>query len=446
MTDTTRTLRALSRDVIEALSAHFQEPDWFYQRRQEAWRLFLDTPWPDSSRDEEWRKTDVRPIIEVLSNATPVTATPASVTTTEALPDKLQGILRAAEKRAGLLVRREGGLVFYDVNPDVTAQGVIFADLETALREHGDLLKEHLGAVVQADEGKFQALHAAMMSGGVVIYVPDNVTVERPFQIVHWLDNGGVMSFPHVLVITGRNASVTVLDEYLSYDFDTPSYVGGVIELVVGENSTLTYLDVQNWGEGVYHLSTQRARLFSNATLNWSTGEFGSTLTRFETEVLLDGDGATAFLQGVYFPQKKQHIANHTLQHHRSTHTSSDLLYKGALIGEAHTVYRGLIRVDRGAQQTDAYQANRNLILSPKAHADSIPMLEIEANDVRCTHGATISQIDEEELFYLMSRGIPRDLATRVIVDGFFAPVLERIPLRQVRDRLRNVIHERLGY
>ncbi|MDQ7030412.1 MAG: Fe-S cluster assembly protein SufD [Ardenticatenia bacterium] len=300
--------------------------------------------------------------------------------------------------------------------------------------------------MVQAEESRFQALHAAMMSGGVVIYVPDNVTVERPFQIVHWLDSGGVMGFPHVLVVTGRNASVTVLDEYLSHDLETPSFVGGAIELVVGENASLTYLDVQNWGDGVYHLSTQRARLHANAMLNWSTGEFGSTLTRFETGVLLEGDGATAFLQGIYFPQKEQHIANHTLQHHRSTHTSSDLLYKGALIGQAHTVYRGLIRVDRGAQQTDAYQANRNLILSPKAHADSIPMLEIEANDVRCTHGATISQIDEEELFYLMSRGIPREQATRVIVDGFFAPVLDRIPLRQVRDRLRTVIHERLGY
>ncbi|MDQ7030411.1 MAG: hypothetical protein Q9O62_11845 [Ardenticatenia bacterium] len=144
MADKTIELHALSRETIEALSVHFNEPDWFRQRRQEAWRLFLDTPWPDSSRDEEWRKTDVAPILEVLAGATPVTASPASVQTTEALPDKLQTILRGAEQRAGLLVRREGGLVFYDVDPEVTAQGVIFADLETALREHSDLLQAHL--------------------------------------------------------------------------------------------------------------------------------------------------------------------------------------------------------------------------------------------------------------------------------------------------------------
>lgn len=447
MTETITELDALSRDAVEAVSARLGEPDWMHQRRQEAWRLFRETPWPDRQKDEAWRKTEAGPIIKLVQRCRLATPSPAPLDSTEALPAKIQRILQETDKRAGLLVLRDGGRAYYEIDPDLAKQGVVFTDIQTALRDHSDLLETSLlQAAVTAEDGKFQALHAALLDTGFVLYVPDNVVVSEPFQVVHWLDTAGTLNFPHVLVVTGDNTQATVLEEYASHDFDEATYVGGAIELVTGDNSSLVYLGIQKWGKNVTHLSTQRGRINRHSVLNWSTGQFGGKLSRFETEALIEGEGATAFLQGIYFPTGRQHMANHTLQHHRSTHTSSDLLYKGALLQEAHTVYAGTIKVDKGAQYTDAYQADRNLMLSDKAHADSIPMLEIEANEVRCTHGATLTQLDEEELFYLMSRGISRDLATNLIVDGFYAPVLERIPLRSVRDRLRQAIHERMGW
>lgn len=447
MTEKTAEREALSRDSVEAISARFDEPDWMRERRREAWQLFLETPWPDSQKDEEWRKTEAGPIIKLLKQRAPATPSTAAVESTEKLPANVRRVLEDESERAGLLVLRDGGRVYYEADPALEDQGVIFADIATALREHGDVVQEHLmQATVSAEDGKFEALHGALLDAGYVLIVPDNVAIDDPFQIVHWLDTAGTMNFPHVLVVTGDNTAVTVLEEYASDDMKEPTFVGGAIELVAGENASLVYLGIQNWGDNVWHLSTQRGSVNRHSVLNWSTGQFGGKLTRYKTEALIDGDGATAFLQGIYFPTRKQHIANHTLQHHRSTHTSSDLLYKGALLEQSHAVYAGTIKVDKGAQFTDAYQADRNLMLSEKAHADSIPMLEIEANEVRCTHGATLTQLDEEELFYLMSRGINEQMATNLIVDGFYSPVLERIPLRDVRDRLKQAIRDRMGW
>ncbi|RME12689.1 MAG: Fe-S cluster assembly protein SufD [Ardenticatenia bacterium] len=444
VTEKTLAFEALSREAVEALSARFGEPDWLRQRRLDAWRLFLDTPWPSNQKDEEWRKIDTDLLVKTVQSLHLVSPESEAVAATTELPEKLQGILREADRRSALLVRREGGLVFADVNDDLREQGVIVADLLTAVREHGDLLEPYLAQIVRADEGKFKALHTALLSGGFVVFVPKNVALAKPIQLVHWLDEAGTLVFPHVLVVAEANSAVTVLDEYLSNDLPGVSFVTGTVEILAGDNAQVNYLNVQNWGNNVYHLASQRARMGRNTVVNWSSGQLGGSLTRFETEVWLEGDGGMAYLNGIYFPTGEQYMANHTLQRHIATHCSSDLLYKGALLGNAHTVYRGLIKVEKGAQQTDAYQANRNLVLSPQAHADSIPMLEIEANDVRCTHGATISQLDEEELFYLMARGIPRKEATNLIVDGFFAPVIDRIPLRTVRDRLKTVIHERM--
>lgn len=447
MTEKTVELEALSRDSVEALSARFDEPEWMRERRREAWQLFLETPWPDSQKDEQWRKTDAKPIIKMLKQRRLAAPSTATIESTDELPARVRRVLEDEDDRAGLLVLRDGGRVYYEADAALEEQGVVFTDIATALREHGDLLEEYLmKAAVSAEDGKFQALHGALLDAGYVLYVPDNVAVSEPFQIVHWLDTAGTMNFPHVLVVSGDNTAVTVLEEYVSQDMAEPTYVGGAIELVAGENASLVYLGLQNWGQNVWHLSTQRGVVNRHSVLNWSSGQFGGNLTRYQTEALIEGEGATAFLQGIYFPTAKQHMANHTLQHHRSTHTSSDLLYKGALLGKSHSVYAGTIKVDKGAQFTDAYQADRNLMLSKTAHADSIPMLEIEANEVRCTHGATLTQLDEEELFYLMSRGISKELATNLIVDGFYSPVLERIPLRNVRDRLKQAIHDRMGW
>lgn len=428
----------LSRETILTLSEQYAEPDWLRARRQEAWHLYLDTPFPNSNQDEEWRRDDISHLIRRID--TLKSAQVPVPTTLEELPVPIQGILRESDKRGGLLVRRDAGVAYAELDEEYAQQGVIFTDLATALREHTDLVEQYLFSAVAFDEGKFPALQAALMNGGAFVYVPKGVTVDRSFQIVHWLDNTGIAVFPRTVLVLAESAAMTVIEEFLSPDLEGIALVNGAAEFVVGDNSMLTYLGIQNWGNNVWHFATQRSRLGANSVLNFSNGQLGSRFNRFETEVWLEGSGSTASLQGIFFTSGAQHISNHTLQYHRSTQTTSDLLYKGALSGKSRSVYEGLIKVARGAQRTDAYQANRNLMLSKKAHADSIPQLEIEANDVRCTHGSTTSQLDEEELFYLMSRGVPRHQAVRLIVDGFFVPVLDRIPLREVRRRLKNAV------
>jgi Fe-S cluster assembly protein SufD len=431
-----------SREAVLALSERYGEPDWLRARREEAWRLYLDTPFPNSNTDEKWRRDDISRFVRRLDTFKP--GEEPSPTTLEELPAPIQAILRESDKRGGLIVRRDAGVAYAELDEEYAEQGVIFTDLSTALREHSDLVEQFLFKAVKIDEGKFPSMHAALMNGGVFLYVPKGVTVERSFQVVHWLDNTNIAVFPHTLLVLAESAAATVVEEYISPDLEGIALVNGATELLIGANAVLTYLGIQNWGKNVWHFATQRSLVEANGVLNFSNGQLGSRFNRFETEAWMEGTGSTAYLQGIFFTGNTQHISNHTLQFHRNTQTTSDLLYKGGLTGKSRSVYEGLIKVARGAQQTDAYQANRNLMLSKKAHADSIPQLEIEANDVRCTHGSTTSQLDEEELFYLMSRGIRRDDAVRVIVEGFFAPVLDRIPLREVRRRLKSAVTAKL--
>lgn len=442
MTDTTTpTAVPLSRDAVQALSAN--EPEWMRQRRDEAWRLYLDTPFPDSSKDEGWRRTDIRSLLRRLDKLAhaPQADLAESI---EALPEAIQKVLRESDKRGGLLVRRDNSVVYHELDEEYAEQGVRFMDISQALRDCPDLVQQSLGRLVRADEGKFESQHAALLNGGVFLHVPKGVVVERALQVIHWVDAENVMLFPHTLAHVEREAQATLLEEYQSETGGGTVFINGAVELSVADEAALVYMAVQNWGENVTHLSVCRSQVGRNSNLNLSIGQFGAKLTRFQTEAEMVGNGGTALLNGVFFPTEGQQHGNYTLQHHQATHCTSDLLFKGALLSNSRSVYEGGIKVAKGAQQTDAYQANRNLMLSRSAHADSIPQLEIEAHEVRCTHGSTTSQMDQEELFYLMSRGIPKEPATHLVVEGFFVPVLDRIPLREVRNRLKDAIQAKL--
>jgi Fe-S cluster assembly protein SufD len=215
-------------------------------------------------------------------------------------------------------------------------------------------------------------------------------------------------------------------------------------ELLVHDGAHLRFAALQNWGENVVTFGHHRARVLRDGQLDWAYGAMGTRLSKHFMALDLEGQGAWGRMSGLYFTDGNQHLDFDTGQNHRAESTASDLLFKGALKGRSHTVWRGMILVEPGAQKTDGFQADRNLLLSRDARADSIPGLEIEADDVRCTHAATAGRLDETELFYLMSRGIPRDMATRLIVGGFFAPVIERIPLESVRERLEEAIEAKL--
>lgn len=440
--------QAFARETVEALVQSRAEPEWLRQRRLEAWEIFSRLPMPgrpenrfllDPATAEEWRRTDFSAL--ELSRLTPVREPLARVTDFQELDAPVRDGL-AIDELSGALVQQENSPVFRTLRAELERKGVLFIDLDTALREYPELLREHFMSVVPASSGKFAAMHGAFWTGGVLLHVPQDVEIELPLQARTWLSEPGLAIFTHTLIICERNSRVTFIDEYLSPRGQPAgqSLNSGIVEVVLRDGAQLRYVNLQEWGPSVFNVVTIRTKLGRDTLLNSLVLAFGSRASKAKVESFLEGPGSKAEMLGVFFGSDHQLIDHHTLQEHIAPHATSDLLYKGALKDYARSVYNGMIRVHAGAQRTDAYQANRNLLLSDHARADSIPNLEIGANDVRCTHGATVGPVDPEQLFYLMSRGLPRVEATRLIVDGFFGEILQRIPLQSILERLQAAI------
>jgi len=435
------TNKGFSRAAVEELSAVKAEPDWLRAWRGMAWDAWEAIPMP-TRQDEDWRRTDIRALD--LNAYAPYTA--ANGAAGAARPSRaLERLARRGAELGGLLVQQDGAAVRRDVVGDLAAQGVRFTDLDTAAREHGDLVQRYLGSVVPADANKFAALNAALWSGGTFVYVPRGAAVALPLAALTWQETPGAALFPRTLIVVERSASLTFIAESRSADQDEPAFVNGVVELCVGEGAQVRYVGLQRWGGHVWSFSTERANLARDARVQWVVVGLGGRLTKSYVQTRLLEPGGEARLVGVVAGAGKQHFDYHTLQDHVAPHSSSDLLFKTALKDQARSVFVGLIHVDKSAQRTDAYLANRNLLLSEGAKADSIPRLEIEANDVRCTHGATVAPVDPEQIFYLATRGLPRDDAERMIVEGFFEPILEEIPAATVRERVRAALAEKVA-
>jgi Fe-S cluster assembly protein SufD len=334
--------------------------------------------------------------------------------------------------------------------PELTENGVIFGSLDRLVAEYGDRLRPYLFSAIDYRADKFAALHAACWSGGTVLLVPKGVTIDRPIHSLSGLSPGGV-DMGHALIVLEEGAQATVLAETASTDTScvpnpppAPGLHCGAIEIHVGPRARLRYVNLQNWGAGVWHFAHQRALVGRDASLQWTIGALGGRLAKVNQHVALVGSDANVQVNGVMFTEGRQHLSYHTLQHHQAPHCTSDLLYKGALQDHSRLVWRGMIRVDRDAQKTDGYQRDDNLILSEDARADSIPGLEIQADDVKCSHGATAGRVDDEEVFYACCRGLTRKEAIRMIVLGFFQQVFDRIEIESVRQALGEAIGRRV--
>ncbi|HSB00183.1 MAG TPA: Fe-S cluster assembly protein SufD, partial [Anaerolineales bacterium] len=287
---------------------------------------------------------------------------------------------------------------------------------------------------------------AAMANTGVLLYVPRGVQLEQPLHSLLWGPGVGIAYFSHILVWVESGAVLTYVHESASPSEPTGQTLhAGNVEIHVGDGANLRFVELQSWGEHVWNFTHERARVDRDASLDWIFGAIGSKLTKNFSDLDLIGEGSTGRMSGFYFTDGTQHLDHDTQQNHLAPHTTSDLLFKGALRDRSRSVWQGMIYVAPGAQKTDGYQANRNLILSKHARADSIPGLEILADDVRCTHGATVGKIDPEQIFYLLSRGIPYHEAERLIVEGFFDPIMQRIPFEGVRTRFLEAIREKMN-
>jgi Fe-S cluster assembly protein SufD len=403
---------------------------------QKAWRTFNQLSFPTMT-EEPWRRTDLRdlpvesvklPSAGLFQNLAPV-------------PDELLTPLTADEPGGQVLLMPGGRRL--SLSPKLLRKGVIFTNLLTAERETPDLVAKMIGQTVSPQEGKFAALAGALAQDGVFLYVPKGVIIEEPLNSLMWGPGENIAHLSHIVIWVDEGASVTYIHEAASPDEKGPAIHAGIVEVKISDNASLRFVELQSWGRHVWNFSHERVSVGRNGSVDWIFGAIGSHLTKNFSELDLVGEGATGRMSGFYFTDGDQHLDHDTQQNHLAPHTTSDLLFKGALKGHSRSVWQGMIYVAVGAEKTDGYQANRNLILSPNARADSIPGLEILADDVRCTHGATVGKLEQEPLFYLKSRGIPEKEAERLLVEGFFDPIMQRIPYEGVRARFQQSIHEK---
>jgi Fe-S cluster assembly protein SufD len=419
-----------SSSAVEELSGLHGEPDWLRARRREAFEIYERLSLPSRS-DEEWRRTDIRGLD--LESFEPFERADGA-----APGDPI-------DDTAGVLRQRGSEPGHVELDPEAARKGVLFMPLTQAASEYPELVERHLFSEVRADRDKLSALHAAFFSGGTLLYVPDGVVVEKPLVSQFWSSGGGAAVLPHTLVLAGSGSSFNYIDEFLSPDLDRPGLTSGSAEVFAGEGASVGYMSLQRWGRHAWQFANQRVHAGRDANVRLMAVGLGGRFAKNRIEAALAGPGASVEMKALFFGSAQQFFDFHTLQQHVVSNTTSDLLFKGALRDEARSVYAGLIRIEPNATHSDAYQANRNLLLSRTAKAHSIPMLEILNNEVRCTHGATVAPVDPEHVFYLESRGIPAPTAERMIVHGFFGEVLDRIPVAQARELVESELESRIG-
>jgi Fe-S cluster assembly protein SufD len=440
-----RTRRALAPEAplyteadVKALSAAHDEPKWLLESRLAAWELYQDMPMP-TTQDEDWRRTDYRHVRWneasqlVQPNGANVSVIPAA---------NLEPL--AGNKQGGFLAFVDGKVVQNEVADELARQGIVFTDLHTAVNEYEDLIRPNLMTkAVLPHDGKFAALHAALWTHGVFVYVPKHIAAELPLHVVMYNTHDGT-TMGHVLVVLEENAQATVLVDYLSTQGEKHSTYIGATELLVGDAANLKYVALQDWNRQTFEFSHQRGRVGRDASLDWIIGTMGGQLVKEYLEIGLDGQGAYARMSGMFFADDDQLFDHDTQQDHNAPLSRSDLLFKGAAKDTSRSVWQGMIKSLPKMQKIDGFQASRNLILSEDARMDGIPGLEIEADDVRCTHAATFGTLEEQPIFYLMSRGIPRPDAQLMVIEGFFDELLERIPFERVRERLRQSLEAKI--
>jgi Fe-S cluster assembly protein SufD len=413
-------------------------PGWFRDQQRAAWRQFEASPNP-TRKDQAWRFSNVG----LLDLAPFKISGPLS-------EDDRKNVLkysRGLEQHAGRMIFANDQLVKRDVvSEDLKKRGVIFQPLERAMVEHPDLFRKYfMSTEATLGSAKFAALHQALVSSGTFLFVPRRVEIEQPIEIFHWLRHDKMSVFPHLLLVADELAKVTVIEHFRSCDQRAAGFACGVNDLIAGPGAKVTYVCAQNWADNVIALQMNSTAVDHDASAMSLNLHIGSRYSRFESLSRLVGEGGRSDLLAVAVARGEQEFDARTLQDHISPHTASDLLYKNALDDRARTIFGGLIRVEPHAHFADAYQKVRNLLLSDDAEANSMPGLEILADNVRCTHGATSGQIEEDQLFYLRSRGIPVPVAQRLLVTGFLDEVIQRLNHPAIAMHLQQLIEEKFA-
>lgn len=420
---------------FETFLATRTEPAWVTEARRKAFEAYRESLLSELD-PEEWKRVDIRAFRPEKF------AIPSASTSTQAL----ETLLADRAEFAGVVSHLDGACTRATLAEKWAQKGVLFGNLSDLIQTHGDVLRPHLMTRgVKPGSDRFSAWHAAFWTGGTVLYVPRNVEVNEPLYSLIGLAAEAAADFTHTLIILEEGASATLLEETTSASPTATGLHVGAVELLLARQANLRYVQLQNWNDKVWHFAHQVGRVEADASLQWTVGGLGAKLAHIHQEVFLDGRGAEAEVNGVTFATDKQLISYYTQQTHNAPNTRSDLLYKDVVRDKARCIWRGMIKVAKDAQKTDGYQRNDGLIMSDTCRVDAIPGLEIEADDVRCTHGATCGRVDEEQLFYCMCRGLTRSEAMHMIVQGFFQRVYDRIPVEIVRETLGQAVERKLG-
>jgi Fe-S cluster assembly protein SufD len=415
-------------------------PKWLKEKRRDSRVQFNNAPIPERGL-HLWRYTDPAKFLFERS-ITEDTAFGDNYDTVERLE-----LAHLREGKIAALVCDLGGREIKTAGIEtLTKQGVVVAPLSEAVEKHRSLVEQYLYQLVNSTTGKFEAMNGALWNDGIFVYVPDNRTIEAPIHLLREAGLAGSVTFPRLLVIVGRNAEVTLIDEYGGGSNDAAkgtSYSNGAVEIFGLQDSRTRYVSLQRQTSAMNSYLTHRARLAQNANMLTVALVFGGAMSKQNFGVILNGEGAESKVSGMLFGTGHQHFDNHTLHHHAAGHTKSTIDFKVVLKDKTTSAYTGLIRIDHDAQVCEAYQENRNLLLNPGTKAESIPELEILNEEVSCSHGATMGPIDPMSLFYLNSRGIPNAEATRMIVGGFVSPTLRHLPA-DLQERIGSFVEQRL--
>ena len=430
--------KSVPRPILSGPTGAGTLPAWFSEQQGAAWEEFQTLPQP-TRKDSAWRFSNV----DLLDLAPFHRAQPLS----RGQHDQILEQSRGLDEVAARLIFADDQLLQRDALPDkLRERGVIFQPLERALVEHTELFRKHfMSQPATLGSAKFAALHRAFVTSGTFLFVPRGVEIDQPIEIFHWLCQENSAVFPHLLLVTDELSKVTVIEHFRSADRQTPGFACGVNDLIAGPGAKVTYVCAQTWGDRVRALQMNTTTVDHDASAMSLNVHLGANYSRFESLSRLTGEGARSDLLAVSIANGDQEFDARTLQDHTSPHTNSDLLYKNALDGRSRSIFGGLIRVEPHAHFTDAYQKVRNLLLSDDAEADSMPGLEILADNVKCSHGATSGQVDEEEMFYLRSRGIRPAVARRLVVTGFLNEVIRRLDHAPISDYLQSLIEAKFA-
>ncbi|MFL5658578.1 MAG: Fe-S cluster assembly protein SufD [Ktedonobacteraceae bacterium] len=436
------TANGLSRAAVEELSRHKGEPEWMLQKRLHAWDIYEKTPAPLGRRGDlgtlrtvaNFKFQELNPYVPVNANSN--------------LPAVIEQSLKEAlvDARSGLIVQRNASVIRTELDDELKRKGVILTDLDSAVLNYPELVQQYfMTRCVPVESNKYTALHAAFWSGGVFLYIPKGVEIEKPILAQIWIDSPASATFAHTLIIAEDESSVRFVNEYnSSFDDERPSFLDDVVEVYAKNAARVEFSNLQDLGLNVWNVTNKNAIHEKDGSSTWVLADLGSRVNLANIGATLCGNGSVAELVGVFFSDHDQRFTMKTLSDHDAIATNAETLVKGVLTDRSRVEFEGMIRVQPKAQQTASFLSDHTLLLSAECRAESIPSLEIGANEVSASHGATTGQIDEEQLFYLMVRGIPLDEAQRIIVQGFFEPVLQRIPLENLRTRLRRSIVRRM--